>query len=180
MESIRRRSAEEELVAKIEHGALKGKEALVKLAETQKFVYHGSTVRIPELEPRQSYNNKESDGEPSISAAPDEGYELAIFMSLIRSGESRTDRPRGGRTSGFATSGAKDGRWDFTANKLAFEDATDPDARGYVHVFRKKDFQQYQDRTYEWRAYKNIKPLLVVTVTAEDLPHGIKVTDEGE
>ena len=126
------------------------------------------------------YSNKVPDGDPSISAAPDEGYELAIFMSLIRSGENRADRPRGGRTSSFATSGAKDGRWDFTANKLAFDDATVPDAVGYVHVFNKNDFRQYEDRKYEWRAHQKIKPLFVVPVTAEDLPPDIKVVEDGE
>lgn len=165
----------EYLFARIERGELRGKEALAALAQTKQFVFHGSPRKFDELEPRQSYNDGKPDGEPAISAGPDEAYELAIFMALIRSGETRMNVPKGGRRSSFSTQGARDGQWDFRANALALEDAKSPDAIGYVHAFDKKDFQPHT--RYEWRAYHKVKPLLVVPVTARDFPEGVGIIE---
>ncbi len=149
------------LLQRIERGELRGAIALKALAETGSFVFHGSSRRLEELEPRQALNNGEPDGRPAVFAAPDEGYELAVFMALVAPG---------GRSS-FSTQGARDGRWDFTADQKAISYAKHPETEGFVHVFWKRDFTQ--DTQFQYRCERNIRPLLVVRVARDDIPQGI-------
>ena len=127
------------------------------------------------LEPRQAISDGKPDGNPGVSAAPAESYELAIFMALIKSAKNQPMRPEGSRNSGFAIAGGIDGRGDMHADRLSYEDATSPEAFGYVYVFTKKDFEPYAER--EYRAYSSVKPVLSIRVTAKDLPEGITITD---
>ncbi len=177
MEKIPQPSPEAALIARIEGGELTGKEALQELAATKKFVFHGSSLIIEEFEPRQPMSHGRPDGKPAICVAPDEGYELAIFSALYLTGKEWKNPVEGSRRGRFSTS---DQNWGFEANKLALEEARSPEAVGYVYVFKKKDFQEYRGRKYEWRRDKNIKPLLVVKVTAQDFPQDVKIIPEEE
>jgi hypothetical protein len=163
------------LLQDIRDGKLEGREALEKLAETKQFVFHGSPDNIAILEPRQAINDDQPHGKPGVSAAPDESFELAIFMALVGSRKNQPSRPHGIRYTGFSVSDGVDGRGDLHANRLAYEDATSPGAFGYVHVLTKKDFEHFEDR--EWRAYKPVSPVLAVRVTAKDFPKNVTITD---
>lgn len=165
-----------QLLQDIRDGKLEGREALEKLSATKQFVFHGSPHKLETLEPRQSENDGEPHGNPGVSATPDESYELAIFMALVKSYKNRPLHQKGSRSSGFSISGGVDGKGDMYANRLAYADATSPEAYGYVHVLTKKDFEHFEDR--EWRAYKPVEPVLVVRVTAKDFPKNVTITEE--
>lgn len=165
-EDFRRLVDATQLLQDIRDGKLEGTEALQKLAATKQFVFHGSPEKIEVLEPRQAYSGGKPDGVPGVAAGPDEAYELAVFMALVRSFKNRPNRSRGDRRSGFSI-GGRTGDWKFEANQLAYEDATSPEAIGYVHVLTKKDFD-VKHAEHEWRASKPVKPVLVVQVKAED------------
>lgn len=163
-----------QLLQDVRDGVLGGREALSQLASTKQFVFHGSPDKIEVLEPRQALNDGEPHGRPGVSAAPDESYDLAIFMALVNSAKNQSSRPKGSRWSGFAISGPRH-EGDMQANKLAYEDATSSEAYGYVYVLTKKDFVHFEDR--EWRAHKPVRPVLAIRVTAKDFPKNVTITD---
>lgn len=175
MEEFRNLVDATQLLQDIRDGKIEGTEALQKLAATKQFVFHGSPANAEILEPRQATNEGVPHGNPGISAAPDDSYELAIFIALVNSFKNQPSRPKGSRRSGFAIAGGLDRRGDMYANKLAYEDATSPEAYAFVHVFTKKEFEHFEDR--EWRAYRPVKPIVTVRVTAKDFPKGVAIRD---
>ena len=52
------------------------------------------------------------------------------------------------------------------------------DAKGYVYVMLKGDFEVFEGGSMEVRAHSNIKPIRVVEVFFDDLPPGILRLDE--
>lgn len=157
---------------KFENIEKSGREKLKELEAEEEYVFHGSGTRIETLEPRQAHNypnnNMEDrlpDGEPAVFAS--DIADIAIFMAVI----SKDNAPKGLR-SGFGI--GKHGP-QFRATKETMEQIRD--AKGYVYVFKKKDFRQRDEGPNEWISNKPIKPLEVIGVSERDLPENIEIKD---
>ena len=161
-------------------------EQLQQLEETNQHVFHGSPDGdIEILEPRQGTHIPDAtkpketilDGEPAVSATPH--AELATFRAII----NRKNIPIS-HSSGFGTT---DGRKHFrVSSPEVLEHAKDK--KGYVYVFDKKDFKPYdreqpenpREGAMEWRAYTPVKPVDVIEVSSNDLPHIDRIEVGGE
>lgn len=156
-------------------------EKLFHLEATNEHVFHGSPDgNIETLEPRQSTHipdldkpeERILDGEPSVAATPH--AELATFRAII----NRKNIPIK-HTSGFGTTDSK------THFRVSSPEVLEhaKGKKGYVYVFDKKDFKPYdrerpenpRDGAMEWRAYTSVKPIEVVEVSSDDLPHTDKI-----
>lgn len=145
---------------------MNGREHLENLQHEERYVFHGSENRVEELEPRQAYTivggRKIPDGEPAVFASPFVDY--AIFMAII----NKTNCPKGCR-SGYSKNGDI---IKFTATQATLLQLN-PSSRGYVHVFKKSDFQQRNES--EWVSYKNAKPVDVVEVLWSDFRPKVEI-----
>jgi hypothetical protein len=155
------------------------KEKLMELEKSGNHVFHGSPTGDMEiLEPRQGRHvvdtkNPESqilDGRPAVSATPH--AELAIFRAIINGKNVPFSH-----NSGFGT---RNGEKEFRVSSKEVLDAV-KGSKGHVYVFDKKEFEPYdRDRkpaedTMEWRSYTPVKPIEVVEVTSDDLPHADRI-----
>lgn len=143
-----------------------GRKALEFLAQTDEYVFHGSWKKLDELKPQQPYSHKKPDGEPSVCASGN--YEISIFKSLVNT--PACDTKKG--VSGWSTDKNGNGL-TFSATTEAMKCAEAENSIGYVHVFKKSDFERY--RGMEYRTNKNIKPLFIIGVKKVDLPNNIKI-----
>lgn len=155
-----------------------GRERLIELAETKKYVFHGSGELLEELEPRQAYNHPHDseedaipDGEPAVFATskPD----IAIFMSIF----NYQNAPKGSRSAyDHDEKGLR-----FRVTKATMDQIHN--AKGYVYVFDRNDFSPRGEipgdptAYVEAMAYKNVRPVEVVEVSEKDLPEGIEIRD---
>lgn len=146
------------------------KKTLLELEKTEKYVFHGSSDKLEELEPRQGYNyNKElnkmvEDGEPVVSAAP--YVEIAIFRAIINN-----DNAPKNHKSGFR----------YSNNELSFrapQETLDQikNKRGFIHVLDRNDFIRVPGMF--WRSDHVVKPAEIIEVDYNDLPEKIEIINE--
>lgn len=132
---------------------------LKKLERLGSYVFHGTpNGEIVEFEPRQAMSHGKEDGEPCIAAS--EHIDPAIFMAIF---------------SGRVLCGwnANETSFGFYAMKNDFEKASIEGWKGYVYVFERSNFYQYDG--WEWRSHKKVKPLFKVEVSYYDLPKDIEL-----
>ncbi len=145
-----------------------------KLFALQKkgFLFHGSPFRIDKLELRQpsNFNIKKNKyvkhGKHCVAATP--FADIAIFRAII----NKTHFPPKGKDYA-AQFGIKSKKINLATTKKVLQKLSNQ--FGYVHVFDKKQFSRRS--VWEWRSYKEIKPLKVIKVTVGDLNDNIKVID---
>ncbi|MBI2809821.1 MAG: hypothetical protein HYX67_03175 [Candidatus Melainabacteria bacterium] len=132
------------------------------------FLFHGSGLRIPELEPRQAYTVIEGvntpDGEPAIYAS--QFIDYAIFMALI----NRENCPHSTRSS-----------CSYEYNQLVFGatqetlDQLTENAVGYVHVLHRSAFTLRGGS--EWFSTVSQKPYEIIEVRRADFTEPINLID---
>lgn len=129
----------------------------IKIKNSDKYVFHRSSVELVVLEPRQAKNfNKatqsmEFHGKPAVVATDD--FEIAAFRALTVILDGR---------SAFGVSNGK------KYLKLAINIKNDYlDKIGYVYVLEKENFSQFG--SFEWRSYKRELPVEIIKVTANDI-----------
>jgi hypothetical protein len=52
------------------------------------------------------------------------------------------------------------------------------DKVGYVYVFNKSDFEEFERGGNEYRSYVKVKPYAHIQVTGEDLPDNIELVED--
>ena len=138
--------------------------------EREGYVFHGSENSFNRLEPKQSYiiiNEEEiKDGEPAVFAS--QFADIAIFMAII----NETNCPKGFR-SGFSY---EDSKLSFRATQETLDQIT-PQAKGYVHVFKKEDFKFRSE--CQMVSFSFVTPLEILEVSADDLPENIVFESKG-
>lgn len=153
-----------------------GKEKLHQLESEGLYLFHGSpTAGIQEFEPRQATQvvdikkpyDMVNDGEPAISATP--YADIAIFRSII----NRKNIDKIDITSSFGNNSK--GELEFSvSNPEILERAKG--GTGFVYVFDKNNFVPYSrdgvahESGMEWRSYRQVKPVQVVSVNFDDMP----------
>lgn len=148
------------------------REKLISLENQGKFVFHGSPEKIKKLEVKQPYIfNKEAEkeekhGNPCVSATP--YIDIAIFRAIVNK-KNFSDIVYASR---FWIN--KNNSPQFATTKEILKRTKNKE--GFVYVLDKSLFKKFSDM--EWRAYKNIKPIEIISVTAEDLPYNIQLIDE--
>lgn len=149
-----------------------GKEVLLALEEERVYVFHGTYHKLDSFEPRQaySYDSKTGrnipDGRPAVFASV--RSEPAIFHALI----NKAIDPTPGHWSGWSSN---KGNFTYRSVQSALDRLKDPQIKGYVHVFRRLEFESY--RGHEFVSYKEVQPVLVIEVTAQDLPENIEIVE---
>ncbi|MBX9695561.1 MAG: hypothetical protein K2Z81_24470 [Cyanobacteria bacterium] len=128
---------------------------LAQLEREGLYVFHGSGLRLPRLEPRQAFTvvdgKRLADGEPCVFASGFVDY--AIFMAIINA----ENCPRG-LTSSCSFEGEN---LVFGASASTLEQI-DERSCGYVHVLRKSDFVQ---RNYsEWVSVTVVETVEIIQV----------------
>ena len=135
----------------------------------EQFVFHGSGLKILELEPRQAHTViegvKTPDGEPSVYASDLVDY--AIFMALI----NKENCPRSTRSSCSFESG----RLIFGATQDTLDQLRE-NAIGYVHVLHRNAFELRGG--CEWFSTKLQKPYEIIEVSRADFTEPINIIDE--
>jgi len=154
---------------------MSGKEQLHALESEDKYVFHGSENRTPDLnflEPRQAYNTKdgiqEHDGDPAVFASSRADY--AIMMALI----NNSNCPKGYRSS--ASSKQKENGELFLTlrtSKDSFLQLND-ESFGYVYVFDKNLFQR-KGSGVEYISKVTISPINKIKVMKSDLSSDIDI-----
>lgn len=155
---------------------MSSKERLFELEQTGNHLFHGSPDGdIETLEPRQGNHvpdlNKPTetipDGMPAVSATP--YADMATFKAII----NKKNVPIS-HTSGFGTSPSGEKQFRVSSEEV-LEHAKDK--KGYVYVFDKNEFEPYSrngganEYSMEWRSYNSVRPVDVIEVTSDDLPH---------
>ena len=152
----------------------RGKEKLLALEKEGVYVFHGTTVILDELEPKQGRNfdyklkRMENDGEPAVVATP--FAEVAIFRAIINEKNEKIEAKKGKYWSEFSNN---DGKLEFVTTPEVIELAKK--VKGYVYVFKRDDFERRN--SLEWRTIKSVKPIRVFEVNFNDLPEGIKLSE---
>lgn len=144
---------------------------LRELESENKWVFHGSGVRIEELEPRQAHSypdaggeNKIPDGDPAVYASP--LADVAIFMAIF----NKQNAPAGARS---AMSGYENGEMKYRTTQETMDQIHN--ARGYIHVFSKDTFTPRS--FFESLSHIPVRPEQIIEITEKDLPNNIEVTD---
>ncbi|KKS83668.1 MAG: hypothetical protein UV57_C0009G0024 [Parcubacteria group bacterium GW2011_GWD2_43_10] len=144
---------------------------LHKFQKTGLFVFHGTPVKVKDLNPRQAYNYvkgvRTRDGKPAVFATP--FVDLAIFRAVV----NRKNCPSNYR-SGFSYRNKKLG---FRASKFTL-DQLNNSSKGYVYIFKKHDFMK--SNPCESVAFKKVMPFKLVKVTSKDLPSKIFIIKGGK
>jgi hypothetical protein len=156
-----------EEIPKIEqHG--KNRAELLALEKTGKYVFHGSTENLNILEPRQAQNkNKRTEkmeycGSPAIYATP--YADVAIFAALIKNNAKNVK---------------EDNECEMDLENLHFSATQNllDDAKkivGKVYILDKSKFQLVGA---EFSSDKEVVPIAIMKVTADDLPENIKLIE---
>jgi len=142
------------------------------LAESGRYLFHGSSLKLKELEPRQAYTRNhqtglmEKDGTPAVFATnvPD----IAIFMAIMDKSRIRGEF----RTSFDCTNGNGriNVRLSATSNVLSSLD----ELSGFVHVLEFSDFNKREGKVAEYISLVSVFPVAVVSVTSADLVRKIE------
>lgn len=139
------------------------KKRLLKFERDGKFLFHGSPFLVEELILKQPFNSNKKDGNPCVSAT--ELAEVAIFRAITH----EANFSGGGCDSSFGY--IPGGRIYFTVTRELLEQLNGK--MGYVYVLPWKEC--FRVSPIELRFEQNIRPIEVITVSAEDLPNDIKV-----
>lgn len=145
----------------------KSRERLSALEKEGKYVFHGSPNIVEALEPRQAggHNEKtgkwENDGNPALYASP--YADCAIFRSLIYGKELENE-------IGIND----DNQLHFATDRKLLERAKNKIGR--VYVFEKSKFKDF--RGMDCRSEETLKPIEIIEVTTDDLPHNVKIIEE--
>ena len=151
----------------IEQGEISGRKAL-EILDNGEYLYHGSSFKVEELEPRQAYNwstgEKMPDGDPVVFAT--DNYERAIFMAVLKElqGTHGTSIEKDEKTCHFRIDKRK-------AEQLKER----PDVSGYVMVLPKKSFTK---KGGDYRSKIAVSPQFCIKVTKEDLPENIEIIED--
>jgi hypothetical protein len=143
---------------------------LIELEKEDRYVFHGSGLRLEQLEPRQAYTFVDGvsvpDDSPAIFASHCIDY--AIFMALI----NRQTCPLGHSSRCLH----EDGQLVFGASRQTLDQLNDS-TKGFVHVFDRKDFKLRGES--EWMCLEQIAPVEIIEIrfadfrpTIQDIPHG--------
>lgn len=147
-----------------------GRTKLLSLEKEGKYVFHGSSHALEILEPRQAHTYDENtdqmmkDGDPAVFATP--YADVAIFRALIRS-----ENVVGDSENKFGMK--DDGTLHFTASRHLIDAAINKKAK--IYVLDKTGFSEPQGT--DVRIEQAVKPLMVIDVTADDLPKDITVVE---
>ncbi|MEX0918148.1 MAG: hypothetical protein WDZ93_03255 [Candidatus Paceibacterota bacterium] len=146
------------------------KQELLKLQETERYVFHGTHKDLTEFRPQQAFNydgvNQTADGTPAVFAS---GYvEYAIFMAII----TEENCPAGY----WSGAGTTDGVLKFNATQQTLDQLEDT-ASGWVYVFERKDFEKRDDVGLEFVTYEAVTPVQRIQVAREDLPSEIAIRE---
>lgn len=143
-----------------------GLKQLLELEQDDRYVFHGSGLRLQVLHPMQAFTEingaKVPDGPPALFATQFRDY--AIFMALINP-ETCPDGLR-------ASASYENGQLVFSASAATLTQLSE-NTRGYVHVFHRTDFVQ-RNQT-EWIRRAPAEALAVVPVTRLDFRPQISV-----
>ncbi len=135
----------------------------------EKFLFHGSGLKIPELEPRQAHTVIDGvntpDGEPAVYAS--QFIDYAIFMALINK-ENCVNSAR-------SSCSYENGQLIFGATQETL-DQLGEDAVGYVHVLHRSAFCERGGS--EWFSTEIQKPHEIVEVRRADFTEPINVVDD--
>lgn len=142
------------------------------LAESGRYVFHGSSLKLKQLEPRQAYKRNhdtgrmEKDGLPVVFATnvPD----IAIFMAIVD--KSRINGEFNTYFDCTNGNGCINVRLSATPNVLTLL----PELSGFVYVLETSDFKKRHGKIAEYISQKPVYPVAVVPVTAEDLVRTIE------
>jgi hypothetical protein len=152
-------------------------EALRALEKEGKYVFHGSSVVITELEPRQPMNlgpdrQMVEHGKPCVAAS--QMLDIAIFRAVVN---NKIKNEKGLHWSSFGYSREDD---DTSLNFKTMPEVLEKakESVGYVHVFLKDDFEKFDG--IEYRAYQKMKPLRIFKVGFQDLPANIDLEEMPE
>lgn len=146
------------------------KKKLIELEKTEKYVFHGSSDKLDELEPRQGFNFSKKlnkmvkDGEPAVSAAP--YVEIAIFRAIINN-----DNAPKNHKSGFGYSNEE---LSFRASQETLNQVKNK--KGFIYVLDRNEFTRVPGMF--WRADHIIKPIEIIQVDFNDLPEKIDIINE--
>jgi hypothetical protein len=136
---------------------------LEKLAKTDRYLFHGSPIKLRVIEPRQAYNNFQPDGQPAVVVTP--YYEIAVFRAIMLAVKAKLGRQY---FSGFS---ADHGRLSFRANQETLATAK-TGVGGFVHILDRDDFQKHN--SMEHRSLQAVLPVQIIEVNADDLPPNIE------
>lgn len=141
---------------------------LREFEEEDRYVFHGSGLKLVRLEPRISNNLIDGEFVDEDSAVwASQFLDYAIFMALINAQTC----PAGAR-SGVSY---EDGKLYFSATASTLEQLSDK-TLGYVHVLHRSDFTA---RNYsEWMSVKPVTPVEIFEVTQRDFTHDISLIVE--
>lgn len=135
----------------------------------EQYVFHGSGLKILELEPRQAHTVIDGvntpDGEPAVYAS--QFIDYAIFMALI----NKENCPYSTRSSCSFESG----RLIFGATQETLDQLPD-NAIGYVHVLHRNAFQLRGGS--EWFSTQIQKPHETIEVHRSDFTEPINIIDD--
>ena len=146
----------------------KGKNLLLDLERTGKYLFHGSeNGEIDVFEPYQAYNfirgKKVEDDKPGVHVTP--LVDIAIFMALF----NKQNCPKG-----FSSSFVFDkGKLVFGATQQGIDQLKTGNVVGYVYVFDKKLFKKRKH--VEYISYNMVKPIQKIEVGFNDLPSDIRI-----
>jgi len=148
------------------------REELLSLEKEGIYVFHGTSDKIEMLAPKQPFNfnkqtkNLEPHGEPAICAS--QYSDVAIFMALFDS----KNFPDIHFSKSFGLD--ENNKLTFYVEKIALDQVSDK--TGVVMVLDKGEFKEFDEM--EYRATLEIKPKMVVSVSALDLPPNIGLIDK--
>ncbi len=134
----------------------------------EQFLFHGSGLKILELEPRQANTVIDGvntpDGEPAVYAS--EFIDYAIFMALI----NKQNCP----TSTRSSCSFESGQLIFGATQETLDQLSE-NAVGYVHVLHRSTFNERG--TSEWYSTEIQKPHEIIEVSRAHLTAPINIID---
>lgn len=143
---------------------------LIEMENEDRFVFHGSGLRLERLEPRQAYTvidgMQTPDGVPAIFASNLVDY--AIFMAIINEQTCPL-----GHSSGCSYN---DEQLSFSASKATLDQLND-EAQGFVHVFDRALFNLRGGS--EWMCLVEIQPSEIIEVKRADFRHQIADIQHG-
>jgi len=141
------------------------RERLLILETEGKFLFHGSPLLLKELIPKQLVNfdrktgEKSKDGNPAVAAT--QFVDIAIFRAIVN--------PRNfpfGKGYGSSFGMTPEGNIRLEITQKTWEHLQGK--MGYVYVLPRQGFSPF--RSWDWRSEREVVPLEVITVSAEDLP----------
>lgn len=156
----------------------RAKEILATLEKTGEYVFHGTSVDLPSLDPRQAVDVvRGPDGLPAVFASM--CIDQAIFHGIFNKKNLADDADPTWAGANVTTGG--DGKiqsidLQFAATQRTL-DMLKPESAGWVYVFKRHDFLQRLDdggnETIEFVSEKPVEPVMKIKVFRGDLPRNI-------